>query len=196
MLTASLQPLRIIVLLTVSLFSVPASADVSHWEQAQWDLGIGLAGFDYPLYPGSRDSDQLLLPSPYFTYISPVLEIDQGIKGMFYTSEHLVLDISADFALPVDSSDSEVRRGMSDLDAVLQLGPSVEALLTPRTSAYDVRLELPARVALATDFSDYRNLGWLVEPRFSVEHRRKGKRGFSWKLTAGLAFGDDEYHQY
>ena len=163
--------LQSILLLSAALASQSLSAAVPGerlariLENAEWDLGAGLAGFQYQIYPGSRAVNSFVLPVPYLTFKSPLLEIDRGITGFLYSSDKLVVDISADFALPVNSSKSRVRQGMPDLDAVLQLGPSLEFLLGDTSTEPDIRFELPFRIALATDLEKTNNLGWLVEPR-------------------------------
>ena len=47
----------------------------------QWNLGIGAGAFRYHLYPGAKQTADLVLPAPYFTYRSPKLEIDRGIRS-------------------------------------------------------------------------------------------------------------------
>lgn len=168
---------------------------------AEWTMGVGLGVFDYHHYPGAKNTRQLFLPVPYFTFRSPKLEIDHGIKTFLYHSEKLVLDISADFALPVDSDDTLARQNMPDLDLMLQLGPSAEFLLNKnqggnKSSYFDVRFELPLRAAFATDFRDVENIGYLLEPRFTFNHRRSGFTGLAHKATLGLKFATQEFHAY
>lgn len=174
----------------------PAS-DISTQHKTEWTMGVGLAVFDYRLYPGAENSNRLLLPVPYFTYRSPRFEIDRGIKSFIYNSETIVIDISADFGLPVDSDDTVARSGMPDLDLVLQAGPSLEFLLSDRNRDYfDVRFELPVRVAFALDFGSSKNAGYLFEPRFSLYHRRNGRTGVSQKAVIGVKFATEDFHAY
>jgi len=163
----------------------------------QWDLGIGAGAFRYYLYPGAKQTADLVLPAPYFTYRSPKLEIDRGIRGFLYRSETTVLDISADFGLPVDSDDAVARKGMPDLDLMLQIGPSIEFLLNDaRRSYFDIRFEVPIRLAFVSDFSYVDSIGYLIEPRFSFNHRRIARTGLSHKTTVGLKFATDDFHAY
>lgn len=164
-------------------------------------MGIGLGVFDYHLYPGAKETNRLILPVPYFTFRSPKFEVDSGIKSFLYNSKTLVLDVSADFGLPVDSDDTRARHGMPDLDFSLQLGPSVELLLNDyssdkNNSYFDTRFEIPLRVAFASDFSDIEQIGFLLEPRLSFEHRRSAKTGLSHKATVGVKFATQDYHAY
>lgn len=166
-------------------------------DKVEWTLGIGLAVFDYQLYPGAGESNRLIFPLPYFTFRSTNFEIDRGIKSFLYHSETIVLDISADFGLPVDSDDTQARQGMSDLDLVLQIGPSLEVLLNDEHESYfDMRFELPLRAAFATDFRGVDNIGYLLEPRFSFNHRRPGQTGLAQKATVGLKFATQAFHAY
>lgn len=163
----------------------------------EWDLGLGGGIFNYQLYPGAVSSNTLVIPVPYFTFRSPRLEIDRGIKGFLYSSERFALDVSADFALPADSEDTRARQGMPDLDFMVQLGPSLEFLLNDAARNYfDVRFEIPVRAAFATDLSDVKNSGYLLEPRFSFNHRRLAKTGLTQKVTLGLKFATEDYHDY
>lgn len=166
-------------------------------SEIEWVAGIGLGVFDYHLYPGAVEKNRLILPVPYFTFRSPKFEVDRGIKSFLYNSEVIVLDVSADFGLPVDSNDVEVRQDMPDLDLTLQLGLSVGFLLNNKHSDYfDVRFEIPLRVAFATDFRSVEHIGYLLEPRISFNHRRSTKSGIAHKGVVGIKFATQDYHAY
>ena len=163
----------------------------------QWTIGIGLGVFNYHFYPGAKQTRQLILPAPYFTYRSPKFEVDRGIKSFIYNSETIIIDLSADFGLPVDSDETLARKGMPDLDFVLQVGPSLEFLLNDKNKNYfDARFEIPFRVAFAVDLGSIDNIGYLVEPRFTLKHQRLSSTGLSHKLTLGLKFATQDYHAY
>jgi outer membrane protein len=166
-------------------------------QKLEWELGAGLAGFDVSLYVGSSQSKQYLLPIPYVKLTSRYLEVDEGIRGFFFTSPDVRLDISADVGVPVSSDDSEARKGMPDLDAVLQFGPSLEITLSgSRRGRNEVRLELPVRTAIATDIKNTENIGWIFEPRVTYEKRRQNKQGLSYSATFGLQYSTSDYHAY
>ncbi len=129
--------------------------------------------------------------------VAKKLEIDKGIRGFLFKSDTVVLDVSADFGVPVDSDDSGVRVGMPDLETTLQVGPSLEFLLNkPGRDLFNVRFELPLRAVLATDIKHSSNKGWLMEPRFSVEKRRLYKSGLAMKFTVGLKYASRDFHAY
>jgi len=166
-------------------------------DNTEWVLGVGLGVFDYKLYPGAKESNRLLLPVPYFTFRSSKFEIDRGINFFLYHSEKIVVDISADFGLPVDSDDTRARQNMPDLDFMFQLGPSFEFLLNDKNNHYfDVRFEVPFRVAVVSDFRSAERVGYLVEPRLSFNHRRSGKIGLAHKATIGLKYATQDLNAY
>ena len=166
-------------------------------SKTQWTMGIGLGVFDYHLYPGAKQTNRLIFPAPYFTYRSPKFEVDRGIKSFIYNSETVIIDISADFGFPVDSDDTLARKGMPDLDFVLQLGPSLEFMLNDKkTNYFDARFEIPLRVAFAVDPGSIDSIGYLIEPRFTLKHQRSSKTGLTHKATFGLKFATQEFHAY
>ena len=181
------------ILLSLSLFYSANSVS----QEMEWQLGAGVAAFSLDLYPGSSEKKTYVLPIPYFTLVTESLEIGRGIRGFLFKSDDVVLDVSADFGIHVDSEASRVRVGMPDLDSVLQVGPSLEFLLTDlRRDKLDVRFELPLRAAVSSDIKHTSNEGWLMEPRFSIEKRRLYKSGLAMKFTAGLKYATREYHAY
>lgn len=187
----SLRASGILLLLTVFC------TQSSHAQKIKWELGAGLAGFDIPLYIGSAQNKQYLIPVPYAKLKTEYLEFDKGLRGFLFASPTMRLDISADAGVPVRSKDSIVRQGMPNLKTVLQFGPSLEITMSgSRTGLDELRLEFPVRVALATDIKNTENAGWIFEPRFTYETRREHKQGFAYAATLGLRYATREYHAY
>lgn len=163
----------------------------------QWQLGAAIAALQIPLYPGSAEHRQYLLPLPYLKVRSKYLDIDQSIRAKLFHSRRISLSISADFGVPVRSNDSLVRKGMPNLDTTFQLGPVIEInLVGTRDQPRNLRLELPVRYAFSTDIKTVDSLGWIYEPRFSYETSRTSDVGFSWKITAGLRYAGETYNGY
>ena len=166
-------------------------------DKTEWSMGIGIGAFDYLLYPGAVESNRFIFPVPYFTYRSPKFEVDRGFRSFLYDSDNIVLDISADFGLPVDSEDTRARKGMPDLDFMLQIGPSLEFKLNDRSKSYfDARFEIPVRVAFVTDLPNVDHIGYQVEPRFSFDHRRSASAPVAHKTTIGIKFATQDFHAY
>ena len=176
--------------------SVFAGADTES-NKSQWELGIGVAVLNIPLYPGSSQNKTYVVPVPHFLYRSENIEVDNGLQATFFRTEKVRLDLSADFGVPVNSADSDVRVGMTDLDLVIQLGPSLEVTLDGgRFKPNHTRLEFPLRAAIATDFRSAEHVGWIFEPRLTFETRRPHKTGFAYLLSGGLRFSTEQYNDY
>lgn len=162
-----------------------------------WELGGGVTGIRLPLYPGSSQEKNYLIPFPFLRIRTEHLEVDDGVRGFFYQSPNLRLNVSGDFGVPVDSRDSVIRRGMPDLDTVLQVGPSLEIIFAGgRRQPSELRLELPLRLAVATDLHNVDQLGWVAEPRLSYETLRPLKTGFAYEISGGLRYAGADYHAY
>jgi len=166
-------------------------------QEPEWELGAGLSVLDFRLYPGSRDNKTYLLPLPYFTYRSKLLEIDRGLRGLLPSNSDWHMDVSADLGLPVNSDDSNVRTGMPDLDAMIQVGPSLGYLISGnRTSVEQFQLELPLRTGITVDIDQQANQGWIFEPRLVYEKHRIGRAGLFVKAKLGLRYATQDYHAY
>jgi MipA family protein len=166
-------------------------------QEPEWQLGAGLGVVDFRLYPGSNDNKIYVLPLPYFSYTSKFLEIDRGIRGLLPFGPNWKLDISADFGLPVASEDSVVRAGMPNLDAIIQIGPSLEYSVVGNCfESEHIKLELPLRTAVSVDVDHQLNQGWIVEPRLVYEKHRSGRSGLYAKVKLGLRYATQDYHAY
>lgn len=180
------------ILLLTALYSASSVA-----QDTRWEMGVGVVAIDLPLYPGSSQDAGYIIPFPYLRLESKYLDIDQGIESKLFRSNKVRFSLSGGLGVPVNSADSTAREGMPDLDLVLQVGPSLDVIFDRRSSgAREFRLEMPLRLAVATDFSSTRNTGWLFEPRLVYESKRKHKSGWAYEYTAGLRFATDKYHGY
>ncbi len=174
------------------LFCTPLWAGETYWE-----FGAGATAVTLPLYPGSSDTKDYLIPFPYLRIQSDYFEIDDGIRGFFFESPNVRLNISGDLGVPVDSNDSKAREGMPDLDATLQIGPSLEFIFAGgRRQPREFRLELPIRTVIATDLKSSENLGLVIEPRITYETLRPFKTGWSYQISTGVRFSSKDYHAY
>ncbi|HZP91914.1 MAG TPA: MipA/OmpV family protein [Burkholderiales bacterium] len=168
-------------------------------EQPLWEAGIGAAAIAFPDYRGSDQRHNYLLPFPYIVYRGDVLKADrERVRGLFFSSDRIDLNLSANAAVPVKSAHNEARLGMPDLDPTVELGPSLEVKLA-RAYDGDLRLEmrLPVRTVVATDLAHSKNVGWVFEPQLNLDLRNTAL-GPDWNLgmAAGPLFGDKRYHNY
>lgn len=155
--------------------------------ETEWDLGADATAIHLPVYPGSSENASYLIPFAYVYIKTRYIEVDEGVRGFIYQSPWLRLNVSADFGVPVDNDEASLRDGMPDLNTVLQLGPMLEIVLDGgRDQPFESRIELPARIAAATDIDNTENLGWVFELRYSFEKMRPRKNGWAYLVSAGL----------
>ena len=164
-----------------------------------WEAGLGATVISFPHYRGSDERRSWVLPFPYVVYRGEFLQADERrVRGLFFKTERAELDVSVNGTPPVDSSENDARQGMPDLDATLEIGPSLNFLLM-RTADRRTRLELrlPVRAALASDFSHVNFAGWVFQPNLNVDIRDAfGYPGWKLGALAGPMFSDGRYHQY
>ncbi len=162
-----------------------------------WELGIGGIAVDIPYYPGAAENDTIALPFPFLRIQTEYFEVDEGVRGFFYETPELRLNISGDLGIPVNSQDSKARAGMPDLNTVVQIGPSLEYIFAGgRRQPSEFRLELPLRTAIASDLEHTENIGWVLEPRITYETLRPYKSGFAYQISSGVRYATKDFHQY
>jgi outer membrane scaffolding protein for murein synthesis (MipA/OmpV family) len=186
--------LRRVALLGVLL--APAGAGA---QEPLWEAGVGVAALSFPHYRGSDERRSWVLPYPYIVYRGDRLQVEEGrMRGIFYRSDRVELDVSLNGSVPVDSGENQARRGMPDLDATLEIGPVLNVSLwrSPDRLTH-VRLRLPARAAIATDLSHARHVGWVFQPHLSLEVKDPlGHAGWKASFLAGPVYSDSRYHRY
>jgi hypothetical protein len=102
-----------------------------------WELRLAAFGQHAPVYPGSADPNVTLLPIPVPVYRGSFLNfgenLDQVARGEITETRRLRLGVDLDFTFGEDSADIPVRRGMPDLNFMLEIGPELEIKLDNRT---------------------------------------------------------------
>ena len=170
-------------------------------ERPLWELGIGPVGLYLPDYRGSNESRGYVYPFPLIAYRGDYFKVDrEGIRGIFFQSDRVELDVSMYATPPIDSSRNSARQGMPDLDATVEIGPVLDIVLARDRKIdynYRLRLRLPARAVIATDFSHWQNQGWVFYPHLNLD-LRPDFLGGRWNLgfNAGPLYGTQKYHQY
>ena len=164
-----------------------------------WEAGAGAAVVGLPDYRGADQGRTWLLPVPYLVYRGEFLKADERrVRGLFFKSERAELDVSVNAQPPVDSGENDARRGMPDLDPLLELGPSLNlALYRSPDRRTEVELRLPVRAAFATDFSHVDFAGWVFQPNLNMDFRDTfGRAGWKSGILVGPMFSDRRYNQY
>ena len=164
-----------------------------------WEAGVGIAAISFPDYRGSNERQAWVLPYPYIVYRGEFLQADERrMRGLFFKTDRLEIDVSFNGSVPVDSNENDARRGMPDLDATLEIGPALNVLLMQSDNRKTrLELRLPVRVVLASDFSHVRQVGWVFQPHLNVDVADAlGYGGWNLGLLAGPLVTDRRYNRY
>lgn len=181
-----------LLVLAVTVLPVTSLAD----DVPLWEAGAGITVLDFPQYRGSDQRKTYVLPIPYFVYHGKVLKVDvDRVRGLFFKSDRIELDVSLGGSIPVDSSNNVAREGMPDLEPSLELGPAIDIRLAG--SAHD-KISLVLRLPLRAAFdirADYEGL--VFQPRLNLDiHNVGGSSGWNLGLATGPIFGDQRFHEH
>lgn len=194
--TSATSPLAGSTLVLCSLLGAQAAPAE---ELPLWELALGGGVLTVPEYRGSANRRTLPFPFVYPTYRGRVWRIDDdGVRGVLYASKRTEFDFSADANTAVDSDASESRQGMPDLDPTIQIGPQLRVrLMTEPERRHALYLNLPARAAFEVNFDKFEHVGVTASPHITYYNwfdffRREWRMG----LSAGLEFGDEEFHNF
>ena len=176
-----------------------ADCETKMESESGWTLGVGVAAVaQIPHYMGSDENRSLALPIPYIRYDGPRLKIGQrGIVAELFDSEKWFLSLSMSGAIPVDSEDNAARRGMPDLEAVFEYGPSLKYYIQGNNEAENaVFIDMNIREARTISLD---SLGLNASPSIVVR-RELGKKVFegtlNWRLRYSREFVSDRYAGY
>lgn len=175
---------------------VPAAASAA--EKPLWELGAGVTVLQFPAYRGSDENHLFVLPVPYVVYRGEVLKADRdGLRGTFFDSERVELNLSLSASPPVSSDKVKVREGMPDLEPTIEIGPSLDVQLW---RSADERLRLRTRLPLRAGFTvegSPESTGWQFTPQLNLDWRDPaGMNGWTLGVVAGPVYGDRRQHKY
>lgn len=167
-------------------------------EEPLWELGIGMSALSFPDYRGSEESSLYFLPFPYVVYRGTFFKADKdGIRGAFFDSDRVELNVSVGASVPVKSDDNSTRQGMPDLQPTVEFGPSLDLTLwRNHDRRYKLDLRLPVRAAVTViGGADY--AGWEFSPRLALDVTDvAGLAGWDLGLLAGPMYGSERSHDY
>ena len=170
-------------------------------ERPLWELGVGPVELYLPDYRGSDQGRAYAYPFPLIVYRGEHFKSDrEGIREIVFQSDRVQLDFSFNATQPVDSGSNLARHGMPDLDPTIEVGPVLGIVLARDREidyTYRLRLRLPARAVIATDFRHAQSQGWMTNPHLNLDVR-PAFLGGRWNigLNLGPVFATQKYHQY
>ncbi|HEY9051180.1 MAG TPA: MipA/OmpV family protein, partial [Gammaproteobacteria bacterium] len=161
-------------LTTTSLF---AEQNTGYWE-----LGAGVSYIQSPHYAGSNQSKNYVVPFPHVVIKTDYLSVDRNVlRGHVLSTDTFRFNVSFSGSFKVESEDNELRRGMPDLDYIIEAGPSLQWLLSGNFGGKRyVTIEVPVRGAIATDFDEAKSIGWHAIP--TLHWHNEWHNDTAWKL--------------
>lgn len=180
-------------LISLALLLLALNAFADDHALPRLELGASLSMLDIPNYRGSQNSTTYVFPLPYIKYRGEKLKVDEGVQNIFLDSENLVLSLSGGGTLPVNEDNPE-RIGMEELDATMELGPSLDYRFA-RLGEGAMWLEFPLRLAFTFN-SEFEHIGQIFQIRLAW--RKPARRLQQWKLRAafGPIYASSEFHDY
>lgn len=159
----------------------------------KWEFGLGVAAITMPDYRGSDHQSQLVFPFPYFIYRGDILKADRGgLRGRFFDSEHLDVELSLNGGVPVRSKDNEARRDMPDLDPTLEVGPqAIIRIVGKATDVSRLDIRLPVRQVVS---SSLKSEGIVFTPALNLSITPRD--GWQFGAQTGPYFANARYHRY
>jgi outer membrane scaffolding protein for murein synthesis (MipA/OmpV family) len=159
-------------------------------------VGVGMVNF--PIYRGAEERRSLILPIPYFDYNGDKLQINRDrMRSRLFRNDRMELDFSVSGSVQVNSDNTVARKGMDDIDAILEIGPLINFhLYYDERKETNLDLRFPLRAALPSRLYRIDHQGWIFQPALNLDLRNLGQSGWNMGLQAGLVYGDQAYNQY
>jgi MipA family protein len=173
----------------------------THADQLpEWELGAGVSALSLPDYRGSDESRVYALPVPYFIYRGDRLKVDrEGLRGKLFNTDNLNLDLSIGASVPINSKDNKARNGMPNLDASLEIGPSLEwRIWQPADKRAKLELRMPLRAATTIGpHESPKGIGYVFAPKLNVDLKDfAGVPGLSFGTYVSALYASQKNHDY
>lgn len=183
------------------LLGVDAQAQDTNLDGAPtkplWELGIAAGGTYSPDYPAADKNSLHGLALPYVIYRGNILRLgrDSIVKGVFIENDYTELDVSLAASFNANSNDNNARRGMPDLDYLVELGPQLKIKLGELHGG-KAEIHLPVRAVFSTDLSRVDHRGYLFNPRLFCVWNNIFNSGITLDSSLGSSFATKKLHEY
>lgn len=166
-------------------------------QRPKWEAGVAAVALTTPDYPASDHYQRLVLPAPYFVYHGRVFRSDeQGSRLRRALTPNIELSMSGGGALSTDSSDTEAREGMPDLDYLLELGPNLKMSFEALGTQARFVINLPIRGVISVDSSGADWRGALFSPELAYQERRVMNTPLSLRVSLAIEYSGTLLQRY
>lgn len=175
-----------------------AAAQGSTAGLPRWEAGLSTVALYAPDYRGADQMHGRGFVVPYLVYRGDVLRADRdGLRARLIEGERLQFNISGGLGLPVNSDRNTARRGMPEIDWVIEVGPAMNIDLAEWNGGRnELDLRLPVRAAFAVDGGlDY--VGAVFAPQLRATFRNVAwAGGAQLRVSTGPVFATADYHRF
>ena len=178
--------------------AVEVIAESATVKKPLWELGLGAGALAFADYRGADTAHVYPVPVPYLNYRGRLLRADRdGVRELLLNQEYAELNISVGATTPVRSDDTLARRGMPNLKATVEIGPSLNLHLWHAAGGQArLDLRLPLRAALTIE-SPPHAIGFFLAPCVNLDlFGVAGHSGWKLGMLAGPLFADQRYNRY
>ncbi len=183
---------RATILFVLITFLVSPNLIYAKEKKSLWEVGLISGAFTWPHYIGSDQRYTLPVVLPAILYRGDFFRVDRkGLRGLFYQSENIALDIGFSGGVPVSNDNNDARKGMPDLPITVQMGPRLVVKLFDGNNSMSILGRFPVRSVWDIEG---RNQGWAAEPDLMFSNRALFSSSVSMVIRTGLLYGSQKYH--
>ncbi len=177
-------------------FPITAAADPN--SRPLWELGLTAGGGWVPDYPAADEYHAAGLALPYAVYRGSFFRAgDDGIaRGRFFRSSRFEFDIGLSGSFPADSDQNDARRGMPDLDFLLEAGPRLKFRFANLTATSHLSLRLAVRPVMSISLSQVGYRGLVFSPRLVYTQTRLFNTKTRFVARLGPVFATNRFMDY
>jgi len=150
-------------------------------EKPLYEIGLIGSYFYLPHYRGSNEYEHKVLPLPYFVYRGKFLKSKEGKLRVGLNHHKWSYGLSF-YVVPPMNKDTYSRRGMNELGAVLEVGPSL-TYQWKKEANYECYHSIKSRVSTALPDLRARYAGIQVELSTGVKYQLSRKQKLQFNLT-------------
>lgn len=169
-------------------------------ELPLWEIGFGVVGGSVPDYPGAGHSTFHTVPIPTFVYRGKRVRADEdgGLRARFYKAENWEFDLSLGGSLPANSDENAERKGMPDLDTMVEIGPTIiwKIIKPTKTNPHKLILSVPLRVAVSTNIKRWNTRGLTFNPILVYMRERVFLPNMTFIMGLDTRFASDTMMDY
>jgi MipA family protein len=162
-----------------------------------WEIGVFGGITRIPHYRGSDEYHVYAIPLPYFIYRGEIFQADRdGVRGIFFSSPHFESNLAFSGNPPV-GNENEARRGMPELDPILEIGPGFNWYLQDKEAPqrWYVRTAVRAAASAGSGGLEYRGLHGGVNLAYD-DRSHWARSRIRYGLSLGLDLAGWQYNEY